>query len=72
MEGRGAHVDFRVEGAAVAITGGSASGNQITLELAGDASAATGVSYLGHPGAGPWVVNENGVGLLAFANLPLQ
>ena len=69
---QGAHVDFRVEGAAVAITGGSATGNQITLELAGDASAATGVSYLGHPGAGPWVVNENGVGLLAFANLPLQ
>lgn len=68
----GAHVDFRIEGAAVTITGGSATGNQVTLELSGDTSTATGVSYLGHAGAGPWVLNENGVGLLAFGNLPLQ
>ncbi|MBC8071590.1 MAG: PKD domain-containing protein [Deltaproteobacteria bacterium] len=68
----GAHVDFRIEGVAVAVTGGSASGNEVTLTLASDATGATGVTYLGHIGAGPWILNENGVGLLAFGNLPLS
>ncbi|MBK6923637.1 MAG: PKD domain-containing protein [Deltaproteobacteria bacterium] len=67
----GAHVDFRLEGAAVSITGGSANGSQVILTLSGDGSAATGITYLGHQGAGPWVLNENGVGLLAFWNLPV-
>ena len=65
----GAQADFRIDGAAIAVTGGMANGNQIVLTLAGDASAATGVTYLGHTGAGPWVLNENGIGLLEFGNL---
>jgi len=68
----GAHVDFRIEGTAVGVTGGSALGNEVTLTLAGDATGATGVTYLGHIGPGPWVLNANGVGLLAFHNLPFE
>jgi PKD repeat protein len=67
----GAQNDFRIEGTAVTITGGSASAGEVVLTLSGDATGATGVSYLGHVGAGPWVLNENGVGLLAFGHLPI-
>lgn len=66
----GAQADFRIEGAAIAVTGGMVNGNEIVLTLGGDASAATGITYLGHTGAGPWVLNENGIGLLEFGNLP--
>jgi hypothetical protein len=67
----GAQNDFRIEGTAVTITGGSAGAGEVVLTLSGDATGATGVSYLGHVGAGPWVLNENGVGLLAFGHLPI-
>lgn len=67
----GAQNDFRVEGVPVTITGGSASGNVVVLTLSGDATGTTGVSYLGHIGAGPWVLNENGVGLLAFGHIAI-
>ncbi len=61
--------DWRTEGAAVAITGGSVAGNKIRLALNGPSTAVTGLSYLGHPGnANHWVVNPAGVGLLAFYN----
>ncbi len=68
----GAEADFRLEGVEIAITGGVAEGNELRLTLAADGSAATGVSYLGHVGAGPWVTNENGIGLLEFWNLPVR
>lgn len=32
---------------------------------------ATGINYLGHTGAGPWVKNESGVGMLSFWKLPI-
>jgi hypothetical protein len=66
----GAQADFRIEGAAIAVTSGTANGNELVLTLSGDASTATGITYLGHTGAGPWVLNENGIGLLEFYNLP--
>lgn len=68
----GAQADFRIDGAAIPVTGGTANGNEIVLTLGGDASAATGITYLGHTGAGPWVLNENGIGLLEFGNLPFS
>ncbi len=67
----GAQADFRVEGTTATITGGSASGNVVVLTMSGDATGTTGVSYLGHIGAGPWVLNENGIGLLAFGHIPI-
>ncbi|MBW2528775.1 MAG: PKD domain-containing protein [Deltaproteobacteria bacterium] len=67
----GAEVDFVLEGAAVTVTSGQASGSALVLTLSGDGRSATGLSYGGHPGAGPWVVNATGVGLLAFYDLPV-
>jgi len=68
---QGAHQHFALEGSSVVVTGGSASGAQITLELSGDGSGASGLRYIGHPGPGPWVRNATGVGLLAFAGLSI-
>ena len=69
------HLDFRLEGNNMpAITAGSASGHLVTLTLDGDGSGATGISYLGHSDdlrVGEWVTNLNGIGLLAFYNLPI-
>jgi Carbohydrate esterase, sialic acid-specific acetylesterase len=64
----GAAADFRVEGSGATVTNGNASGHTIVLFLNGDGSNGTGVSYAGHAGAGPWVVNSTGVGLLNFYN----
>jgi hypothetical protein len=69
----GAEADFRLEGSSVVVAIGTAVGNQLGLRLSGDASAATGLSYGAHDGApAPTVANANGVGLLAFYNLPIQ
>ena len=69
----GAESDFRLEGSAVVVAIGSAVSNTLVLTLSGDASAATGLSYGGHIGAAaPAITNTNGVGLLAFYNLPIQ
>jgi hypothetical protein len=67
----GAENDFKIEGANVAATSGAISGNRIVLTLSGEAASATGISYLGHSGPGPWVTNANGVGLLSFYNVPI-
>lgn len=67
----GAQTDFVVVGAPVTVTSGMAVDDTIVLTLSGDASTATAVQYLGHVGAGPWVTNEAGVGLLAFS-IPLR
>ncbi len=67
----GAENDFKIEGVNVVVTSGAIIDNKITLTLSGNASAATGISYLGHSGAGPWVTNANGVGLLSFYNVPI-
>jgi len=67
----GAENDFRLEGSSVSVTSGAISGNHLVLALSGNGAAATGISYLGHPGAGSWVTNGNGIGLLAFYNVPI-
>ncbi len=69
----GAENDFRLEGSSVAVTSGAIIDNKIVLTLADNVpqGGATGISYLGHPGAGPWVTNANGLGLLAFYNVPI-
>ncbi len=67
----GAENDFILEGAPVTATSGAVSGNKIVLTLSGNAANATGISYRGHSGAGAWVTNANGVGLLSFYNVPL-
>ena len=68
----GAEADFLLEGSAVTITSGSVSGNKVILTLSGDGMGATGITYRGHSGAGPWITNSNGVGLLAFYNQPFH
>lgn len=69
----GAEADFRLEGSSVAVAIGVAVGDTLVLTLDGDASTATGLSYGGHSGAAaPAITNANGVGLLAFYNLPIQ
>jgi PKD repeat protein len=68
----GAQIDFRLEGSAVTVISGAAEGNVVTLTLSGDGSAATGLTYLGRIGAGQWVTNENGIGLLSFFALPIE
>lgn len=36
------------------------------LTLSGPATGVTGLTYQGHLGAGPWITNAIGTGLLAF------
>ena len=64
----GAAGDFAVtkSGAPVSVVSGSFSGGDIVLQLSGNATGATAVSYTGHTGSGPWVRNANGIGLLSF------
>ncbi len=68
----GAESDFHLEGTSVAVVGASVVGNSLSLMLASDGSAATGITYDSHAGAGPWVTNLRGVGLLEFYNVPVS
>jgi hypothetical protein len=67
----GAEADFVVEGSAVTVVGGSAAPGEVRLMLSGDATGATGITYLGHMFAGPWITSGSGLGLLTFQSLPL-
>ncbi|WP_433347933.1 sialate O-acetylesterase [Micromonospora sp. CA-111912] len=68
----GVGVDFRLAGTAATVVGVAyQAGGRLVLTLSGPAGAATAVSYLGRAGAGPWIVNPTGVGLLTFADLPI-
>jgi hypothetical protein len=67
----GVAANFRVEGAAVTVSSVVyQAGGKLVLTLSGPASGATGLTYQGHLGAGPWITNATGTGLLAFT-LPL-
>jgi hypothetical protein len=67
----GATADFRLEGSTVAVTSVAyQAGGKLVLTLSGPAAGATGLIYQGHLGAGPWISNPIGTGLLAF-RLPL-
>lgn len=68
----GVAADFRLDGSRATVVGVAyRPGGELVLTLSGRADGATGVSYLGHPGAGPWIVNASGTGLLAFQGLPI-
>ncbi len=67
----GAEADIKLEGASVTASGATTSGNTLRITLSGDGSAATGITYDGHAGAGPWIKNLRGLGLLDFYNLPI-
>lgn len=61
----GAAADFRVEGSAATVTSVAyQAGGKLVLTLSGP--RATGLTYQGHIGAGPWITNAIGTGLLAF------
>ena len=68
----GAAADFRIHaGGDSTVSDCVAQGHELVLTVKGDASGATGINYLGHIGAGPWVKNENGVGMLSFWKVPI-
>ncbi|SIR07494.1 protein of unknown function [Micromonospora avicenniae] len=68
----GVGADFRIDGSTVTVTDVQyRDGGQLVLRLSGSADGATGVSYRGHSGAGPWIANATGAGLLAFDRLPI-
>ncbi|MGE0790908.1 MAG: PKD domain-containing protein [Sandaracinaceae bacterium] len=61
----GVEAFFRLTGGTRTITAVSASGSQVLVDVTAGTDP-TQVSFEGHSGAGPWVTNANGVGLLAF------
>ncbi len=63
----GAAADFKLVGSTATITGGAIVAGGIELQLSGNAESATALLYTGHSGAGPWVRNANGIGLLTFS-----
>jgi hypothetical protein len=67
----GAEADVKLEGAGVTATGAVVSGNTLRISLSGDGSATTGITYDGHTGAGPWIRNLRGVGVLEFYSVPI-
>ncbi|GAA0950181.1 hypothetical protein GCM10009554_49730 [Kribbella koreensis] len=63
----GVAADFRVDGAAVAVSSVAyQAGGKLVLTLSGPATGVTALTYQGHNGAGPWIANATGTGLLAF------
>jgi hypothetical protein len=63
----GVAADFRVEGAVVTVSSVVYQpGGKLLLTLSGPATGATALTYHGHNGAGPWITNATGTGLLAF------
>jgi hypothetical protein len=68
-----AQTNFQLVGSAVVVTAGVAASNTLILTLSGNASVATGLTYGGQRGdSSASIINANGVGLLAFYNLPIQ
>ncbi len=68
----GSQLYFAVEGAVALVLSGEANGATLVLSLSASATGATGLTYLGHTGSGPWITNATDVGLLAFHNLPIE
>jgi hypothetical protein len=67
----GAGADFRLVGSAVTVSSVVyQAGGTLLLTLSGTPTGATGLIYQGHIGAGPWITNATGTGLLAFS-LPI-
>jgi len=57
---------FNLENSGVNIIGGGVASNTVILQLDGNGSSNDGLTYSGHSGSGPWVLNGKGVGLLTF------
>ncbi|MFJ3200610.1 FG-GAP-like repeat-containing protein [Streptomyces sp. NPDC086989] len=72
VAGCGPVTDFVVNGSPVSVASMAVRPGFVHLRLTGPATGATGVSYVGHDGAGPWITNSNGIGLLAFYNVPFS
>ncbi|MFI1063830.1 FG-GAP-like repeat-containing protein [Streptomyces spororaveus] len=72
VAGCGPATNFVINGSPVSVVSMAVRAGYIHLRLTGPATGATGVSYVGHDGAGPWITNSNGIGLLAFYNLPFS
>ncbi|WP_127571607.1 OmpL47-type beta-barrel domain-containing protein [Georgenia faecalis] len=68
----GVEADFRLLGSDATITDVRyAGGGRLELALSRPAPEATGLTYLGHLGDGPFITTTRGVGLLAFNALPI-
>ncbi|MEU7067444.1 FG-GAP-like repeat-containing protein [Streptomyces sp. NPDC046161] len=72
VAGCGPVTDFVVNGSPVTVASMSVRPGFVHLRLTGPATGATGVGYVGHDGAGPWITNSKGIGLLAFYDLPFS
>lgn len=70
--GAGAEANFSLVGSQAVVSAGSASGSKVVLTLSASGAGATGLTYTGHTGPGPWVTNARGIGLLAFDALPVD
>jgi hypothetical protein len=65
--------DFVCPDGNVQITGCSISGNQIKIAFSGDSTGVKTISYLSHvTAANDWIVNELGVGILSFHQVPIS
>ncbi len=68
----GAEQHFLLAASSASILSGQVVGSTVVLTLSGDGRDSSGLSYVGHSGAGPWVTNANQIGLLAFDALPID
>ncbi len=62
---------FRIEDKTVNITGGEIVSNTVILHLDANGFGNSGLTYSGHSGSGPWVLNGKGVGALTFYREPI-
>ncbi len=69
----GAHAYFVLEGSDALVTGGYTDGNTIRLQLDSSGIGAIGITYLDQELiTSPFVVNEDGHGLVSFYNFPVS
>lgn len=66
----GSETSFELRGGTRSIIAVRSSGDEILVDL-GPGENPEMIGYQGHSGPGPWIVNSNGVGLLAFL-LPIN
>ncbi|MCC7298062.1 MAG: hypothetical protein IT244_06985, partial [Bacteroidia bacterium] len=67
------HALFHINGDnSVQIIGGSVFKNRIILQLSGTTCNPISLTYLGKPGAQPWVKNRIGAGLVSFHQIPVN
>jgi Carbohydrate esterase, sialic acid-specific acetylesterase len=65
--------DFVGQDGNVQVTGCSVAGNQLKIAFSGDSTGVKTISYLSHvTAANDWIVNELGVGILSFHQVPIS